>query len=70
MKKNIITVVLFIGVAVASFLIGTTQAKTVKEVNSNDYINIQEVVGFETDGDGLYITLSDGNGHYWEYDNK
>lgn len=70
MKKNVITGILFIGVAVASFLIGTTQAKNVAEVNGNDYINMQEVVDFETDGDGLYITLSDGNGYYWKYDNK
>ena len=32
----------------------------------NNYIDMRQVVDFETSENGLYLYLEDGNGYYWE----
>ena len=77
MKKRIITLALFVVVAVSSFILGTTQAKTVEVVPSNyinmeteefrdNYIDMRQVSDFVASETSLQILLENGEGYYWE----
>ena len=55
-KKVIATIVLM----TSAFLIGRLTS-----INS-DAINMNQVTDIQADADGVQITLSDGNGYYWE----
>ncbi len=59
----------------ASYLLGTTQAETVIEVKTiekiktvvpNNYINMENVIDFDTTDYGLQLYFNDGTGYYWE----
>ena len=63
MKKKILTIVLFVAVAVISFIFGTTQTKT--ETIKPDICNYIECDSFETfevvNENELHIIANDGN---------
>ena len=77
MKKKILTIALFVSVAVSSFILGTTQVKTVEVIPDGyidmesdeffeNYIDMRTVVNFEANENGLQLYTNDGNGYYWE----
>lgn len=88
MKKKVITTILAVAVAVAvavaaitsSFLLGTTQAKTItvtKEIEKvvtvetpkeipDSYINMNDITNFTANEYGLQLYFSDGSGYWLE----
>lgn len=75
MKNRIIIAVMAAVVGIGSYVMGTTQARTVIEIQEvkkiieampNNYIDMRQVVDFSTTENGLYLYTQDGNGYYWE----
>ena len=77
MKKKILTIALFVSVAVGFFILGATQAKTVEVIPDGyidtksdeffeNYIDMRTIVNFESNENGLQLYTNDGNGYYWE----
>lgn len=75
MRNRIIVVVMAAVVGIGSYVMGTTQARTVIEIQEvkkiieampNNYIDMRQVVDFSTTENGLYLYTQDGNGYYWE----
>lgn len=75
MKNRIIIAVMAAVVGIGSYVMGTTQARTVIEIQEvkkiieampNNYIDMRQVVDFSTIENGLYLYTQDGNGYYWE----
>lgn len=77
MKKRIITLAIFLVAIISSFILGTTQAKTVEVVPSNyinmeteefrdNYIDMRQVSDFVASETSLQILLENGEGYYWE----
>ena len=70
--KKIIVVILLL---LVSYLLGTTQAKTIVKVNTiekvrtvipSNYVCMDDITGFESNDYGLQLYFKDGTGYYWE----
>ena len=81
MKNGIIVAAMAAVVGIGSYVMGTTQAKTVIETQvvteiqeveriietiPDNYIDMCQVVDFSTTENGLYLYTQDGNGYYWK----
>lgn len=62
MKKKVLivlTMITMITISITSFICGT-------KTNTNDNINMNTIVDFETTEYGLMLYTNDGSGYYWE----
>lgn len=78
MRKSIKTIgiIATMGIMlVCAYLLGTTQAETITEVQTvtetrevvpDGYVDMREVVGFESSNDGLQLYFEDGSGYWLE----
>lgn len=57
MKKNVVIIILFVLVAFGAYQLGTMQAE--------NYVDMEQVTGFEAHGDGLQLYFEDDTGYYW-----
>lgn len=80
MKNRIITITVMGAMLIGSYFLGATQTKTVTEVKTiekerlvevipDNYINMEDVSSFTTNGNSLQLNLNDGTGYYWEGEN-
>ncbi len=76
MKNRIIIAVMAAVVGIGSYVMGTTQARTVIEIQEvkkiieampNNYIDMRQVVDFSTIENGLYLYTQDGKGEICNY---
>lgn len=51
---------------VTEYTIPDGYINTKSETFINDYVNMNEIIDFETSENGLIIYTSDGSGYYWE----
>lgn len=81
MKNRIITITVMGAMLIGSYFLGATQTKTVTEIKTiekekvvevipDNYINMEDVSSFITNGNNLQLNLNDGTGYYWEGENN
>lgn len=73
LRSKITCAGIFTGIAILDLaLFGKVFQKTFPDVfaketeSTSEYVNMNEVVDFESNDNSLYLQLSDGTGYYWE----
>lgn len=71
MKKEIIIMVLFALTSIASYYAGSHQVKinTIERkvyIVPENYVNMHDVVGYESTDTGIMLHFDDGTGYYLE----
>lgn len=80
MKKKIITVAVLLSVTASAYFLGTLHtgnrgisdkyiSTTSKELYNN-YVNMEQVTGFDINNGNLYLHFKSGEGYYLELDNS
>ena len=79
MKKKIITAAVLLSVTTGAYFLGTlhtgnkeiqdTCIDTVSEDFYNNYVDMKQVTGFDTNSGNLYLYFENGEGYYLELDN-
>ena len=80
--KTIATIAIMVIMMMLSYLLGTTQAETITEIQTvteikevvpngyiplnDDIVNMNTVVDFSATEYGLQLYLEDGTGYFWE----
>lgn len=59
MKKRVFTIILMLVISIISFISGSY-------INTNNHLNLNTIVGFDTTETGLMLYTNDGGGYYLE----
>lgn len=70
--KKLVTIVGISGVLFTSLIVHNVKLgkAEVEKTDAENYVDMNTVTGFESDGNSLYLHFDDGTGYYWESENS